>query len=105
MDDVIVPLTNCMLVDWLGPEATRKSEKGGAVKLLPAVVPPSENVISNCSPTDTLFLSTDEVKEGFWATAHHAHSAIIAVLIVNSLDVRELIGRSYQSFSTLIRAG
>src|SRR6267143_2580359 len=105
MEDVIEPLTNCMLVDWLGPDATRKSVNGGAAKLFPAVVPPSENVISNCSPTDTLFLSTDAVKEGFWASADHALRAIIAVLIVKSLVVRDLMWRSYQSFSTLTRAG
>src|SRR2546421_4518699 len=105
MEEVIVPLTNCMLVDWLGPEATRKSASGGAAKLPPAVVPPSVNVSSNCSPRDTLFLSTDAEKEGFWAMALEPHSATSARWIPKNPIVGDFIKRPYQSFSTLTRAG
>src|SRR5438445_726100 len=105
MEEVIVPLTNCMLVDWLGPEETRKSVNGGAAKLPPAVVPPSVNVSSNCSPRDTLFLSTDAVKEGFWAMVVHAQSATSARWIPKNPIAGDFIERPYQSFSTLTRAG
>src|SRR2546422_6604130 len=105
MEEVIVPFINCMLVDWLGPEATRKPVNGGATKLLPAVVPPSENVTSNCSPRDTPFLSTDAVKDGFWALAQHAHNARSPAWRPKSLIMRDFTGPPYQSFSTLTRAG